>query len=110
MKNPCTYILASKPNGTLYVGVTSDLHGRMSEHVQGMFEGFTKKHNVKQLVYYEFHHTMPEAIHREKLIKDWHRHWKIRLIEAMNPKWINLYNESNGDIVQGPADIARINH
>lgn len=73
MKNPCVYILASQLNGTLYIGVTSDIHGRMSEHVQGLYEGFTKQYNVKRLVYYEFHHTMEDAIKREKLLKNWQR-------------------------------------
>ena len=108
MKNPCVYILASQRNGTLYIGVTSDIHGRMSEHVQGLYEGFTKQHNVTRLVYYEFHLSMDDAIKREKLLKDWHRAWKIRLLESMNPKWVNLYNERNGAIDMGPADIRRL--
>ena len=105
MKHPCVYILASNRNGTLYVGVTNDLHGRMSEHIQGLFEGFTKQHEVKQLVYYEFHHTMNEAIAREKRLKKWQRAWKIRLIEGLNPEWINLYDDKSGAIAEGPADI-----
>ena len=65
MKHPCVYILASKANGTLYIGVTSDLYGRMAEHKQGLVEGFTKKHGVTRLVYYEMHETMEGAIRRE---------------------------------------------
>ncbi len=109
MKNPCTYILANRRDGVLYVGVTSDLHGRMSEHEQGLREGFTKKHGVKMLVYYEFHHTMPEAIRREKQLKHWQRGWKVRLISSMNPEWGNLYNIENGEIHQGPTDTFNIN-
>lgn len=109
MKNPCTYILASRRDGILYVGVTSDLYGRMSEHQQGLYEGFTKKHNVKTLVYYEFHHTMSEAIRREKQLKHWERSWKIRLIVSMNPEWINLHNINDGDILEGPNDLAQSN-
>ena len=109
MKNPCVYILASRRDGVLYVGVTSDLHGRMSEHEQGLREGFTKKHNIKTLVYYEYHHTIPEAIRREKQLKHWERSWKVRLIVSMNPEWVNLYNIENGDISEGPNDIIRPN-
>ena len=110
MKNPCTYILTSRRDGILYVGVTSDLHGRMSEHEQGLREGFTKRYNIKMLVYYEFHHTMPEAIRREKQLKHWERSWKIRLLTSMNPEWVNLYNVENGDIYEGPNDIDQINN
>ncbi len=90
MKRPCVYILASAPNGVLYIGVTSDLHQRMAQHEQGLIDGFTKKYGVKQLVYYEFFESMPQAIQREKRLKEWHRAWKVRLILAMNPRWLNL--------------------
>ncbi len=109
MKDPCVYILASRRDGILYVGVTSDLHGRMSEHEQGLREGFTKQHNVKMLVYYEYHHTLPEAIRREKRLKNWNRGWKVRLLTSMNPEWVNLYDVGNGDIFEGPNDIIRAN-
>ncbi len=108
MKNPCVYILASKPNGVLYVGVTSDLHGRMSEHAQGLFDGFSRKHNVKMLVYYEFHHGMEQAIHREKQLKNWQRAWKVRLIAGMNAGWVNLYNPESGEISEGPNDAGQL--
>jgi len=98
MKNPCVYILASRRDGTLYIGVTSDLHGRMSEHVQGLREGFTKKYAIKMLVYQEFHQTIEQAIHREKQLKKWNRAWKIRLIAKMNPEWKNLYDENTGHV------------
>ena len=108
MKRPCVYILASKPLGTLYVGVTSDLHKRMAEHTQGLIEGFTKKYHVKRLVYYECHHAMPNAIRREKQLKDWQRIWKIRLIESMNPDWIDLFDPTSGEISFGSADVESI--
>jgi len=107
MKSPCVYILASKPSGTLYIGVTSDLHGRMAEHDQELIEGFTKRYGVKLLVYYEFHDEMAGAIGREKRLKEWRRAWKVRLIETMNPEWTNLFDPANGEILPGPADIAR---
>ena len=87
------YILASKPGGTLYVGVTNDLIRRVFEHRQGLVEGFTKRHNVKMLVYYERHETVPLAIQREKNIKHWSREWKIDLIVSLNPEWRDLYAE-----------------
>lgn len=86
------YILASKRNGTLYVGVTSDLVKRTWEHRQGLAEGFTKKYGVKILVYYEVHESSEAAILREKQIKKWDRAWKIRLIEKGNPNWDDLYD------------------
>lgn len=84
------YLLASKKYGTLYVGVTSNLAQRMYQHQKGLFEGFTKKYNVHQLVYYEIHSDVYEAITREKQIKKWNRQWKINLIEQNNPQWLNL--------------------
>ena len=108
MKDPCVYILASKPYGTLYTGVTSDLHGRMAEHTQGLFEGFTKKYGIKLLVYYEMHETMEAAIRREKRLKRWNRAWKYRIIEQMNPQWLNLFDEPSGEITLGPAEVDRL--
>ena len=109
MKLPCVYILASQRNGVLYVGVTSDLEGRMSEHDQALIDGFTKRYGVKQLVYYEFHNSMDEAIRREKQLKEWKRAWKVRLIESVNPEWRNLFNPSAGEVAECPADRAREN-
>ena len=86
------YILASKHNGTLYVGVTSDLVKRTWEHKQGLTEGFTKKYGVKTLVYYEVHASSDAAITREKQFKKWERAWKILLIEKGNPHWDDLYD------------------
>lgn len=106
-KVPCLYILASDRNGTLYVGVTSDLLARVSLHKQDLVEGFTKKYSVHLLVYYEMHETMEAAIRREKQIKEWRRLWKLRLIESMNHEWIDLFDETTGSILDGPADEAR---
>lgn len=85
------YILASKRNGTLYVGVTSDLAARVWQHRNDVVEGFTKKYGVHMLVYFELHDDMESAIIREKRLKKWNRAWKLRLIEEMNPDWHDLY-------------------
>ena len=87
------YILASKPGGTLYIGVTNDLIRRVFEHRQGLVPGFTKRYGVKMLVYYEQHDTALAAIQREKNIKHWSREWKIDLIISLNPGWRDLYDE-----------------
>lgn len=87
------YILASKRNGTLYTGVTSDLIQRVWQHKQDLVEGFTKKYRVKKLVYCEVHDNAESAITREKQIKKWRRKWKLRLIEDSNPEWKDLYEE-----------------
>lgn len=89
-KQPAVYMLASQPNGTLYVGVTSDLARRVWEHKNDLVDGFTKKYGVHRLVYYELHANMIEAIRREKQIKRWYRVWKIELIEKENPEWRDL--------------------
>jgi putative endonuclease len=107
MKQPCVYILASRPYGTLYLGVTSELFERIGVHKQDLVDGFTKRYGVHCLVYYEMHETMEAAIRREKQIKEWKRAWKIRLIESMNPEWIDLFDEASGTILDGPADSAR---
>lgn len=90
---PTVYILASKKNGTLYVGVTSDLIKRVWQHKSNLVEGFTKKYAVHDLVYYEAHDTMESAISREKNIKAWKRAWKIELIEKSNLIWRDLYHD-----------------
>ena len=84
-------MLASKRNGTLYVGVTSNLVKRVWEHKNNVVEGFTKRYNVHMLVWYEVHETMESAIAREKAIKEWKRVWKIRRVEEVNPEWKDLY-------------------
>ena len=86
------YILASKKYGTLYTGITSDLIKRVYEHKKSLVDGFTKKYGIHQLVYYEIHEDVCEAILREKRIKKWNRDWKINLIEQDNPHWFDLYD------------------
>lgn len=108
MKRPAVYLLASAPFGTLYVGVTSDLNFRMAQHAQGLFEGFTKKHGIKVLVYYEFHLTMADAIAREKRLKKWNRQWKYRLVEETNPEWRNLFDPTTGEVFDPPALLDRL--
>jgi putative endonuclease len=93
MKQPCVCILASKRNGTLYVGVTSDIVRRAREHRTGQIDGFTKHYAVHRLVFAEFHETMPDAIAREKRLKRWRRAWKLQLIERDNRDWRDLYDE-----------------
>ena len=87
------YILASKRNGTLYTGITSNLIKRVWQHKNNIIEGFTQKYNVKILVYYEVHGNAESAITREKRIKKWRRAWKLQLIEKMNPQWKDLYEQ-----------------
>jgi putative endonuclease len=90
------YMLASAPGGTLYVGVTNDLVRRTYEHREGLADGFTRKYDVKKLVYFEAHDTAMAAIQREKNIKHWSREWKIDLIVRDNPAWNDLYDEIVG--------------
>ena len=91
MKLPCVYILASKRNGTLYTGVTSDLIKRVWQHKEKIVDGFTTQYSINLLVYFEMHDLMYSAIIREKQVKAWKRAWKIRLIEDKNPFWVDLY-------------------
>jgi putative endonuclease len=93
VKQPCVYLLASKRNGTLYVGVTSDLIQRVWQHKNDAVDGFTKRYGVHTLVWYEVHETMQTAIAREKAIKEWKRAWKIAVIQEMNPTWRDLYED-----------------
>lgn len=88
---PCTYILASAPRGTLYIGVTSDLLQRIWQHRNDQAPGFTSHHRVHDLVWFDTHDTMDAAITREKRLKAWRRLWKIQLIESTNPYWHDLY-------------------
>jgi len=87
------YVLANRPGGTLYVGMTNDLIRRVYEHREGLIAGFTRRYGVKMLVYYERHETALAAIQREKNIKHWPREWKIDLIVSINPDWRDLYDE-----------------
>src|SRR5450830_938951 len=100
-KQPAVYILASRLNGTLYTGVTSDLVRRIYEHRNNLADGFTKRYGVHSLVYYELHGDMSEAIHREKQIKKWNRQWKVSLIEQGNPEWHDLWPEITGNKENG---------
>ena len=86
-----TYIMASKRNGTLYVGVTSDLIKRVYEHKNDLVAGFTKKYRVHHLVYFKQHEDVTAAIHHEKRLKEWQRKWILALIETSNPQWTDLY-------------------
>lgn len=92
MKNPCVYMMANRRNGTLYTGVTSDLPRRAFDHLEGTLPGFTKRYRCKILVWYEVHETMEAAIAREKQVKAGSRADKLRLIESVNPTWIDLFD------------------
>ena len=98
MKQPAVYLLASKRNGTLYVGVTSNLIQRIWQHREGSVGGFSSDYSVKALVWYEMYSTMESAIRREKALKKWNRAWKLKLIEERNPEWIDLWSEINGEV------------
>ncbi|NNC81959.1 MAG: GIY-YIG nuclease family protein [Flavobacteriales bacterium] len=90
MKNYYVYILASKRNGTLYIGMTNSITRRTHEHKTEFYDGFTKRYSVKRLVYYERHPSPASALKRERQMKKWNRAWKLRLIEEMNPEWEDL--------------------
>lgn len=92
-KHPCVYILASRRNGTLYVGATSDFARRVEAHRSGAVPGFTRDYQVYTLVFAEFHDTMENAMLREKQIKKWRRAWKLELIERDNPQWRDLFEQ-----------------
>lgn len=92
MKQPCVYLLASHYHGTLYVGVTSNLLQRVWQHRSDCSDGFTKRYGIHDLVWYECHATMPEAIAREKAIKRWRRAWRVALIEQGNAEWRDLFS------------------
>ena len=98
MKAPAVYILSSQRNGTLYIGVTSNLIQRIWQHREGVVEGFTQQYGVKTLVWYEQHETMESAITREKALRKWNRDWKLRLVEKFNPQWLDLWPEITGEV------------
>ena len=106
-KTPCVYMLASKRDGVLYIGVSSDMPRRMFEHVQGLVPGFTSRYKVVHLAYYEMHASMEAAIKREKQLKEWKRAWKVRLIQEFNPEWRDLFDQATGEVADGPADLER---
>ncbi len=91
LKQPCVYMLTSKRNGTLYIGVTSDLIKRVYQHRMELVEGFSKRYGIHDLVWYEVHETMESAIQREKQLKNWSRQAKITLLERTNPDWHDLW-------------------
>jgi len=93
MSGGWVYIMTNRPNGTLYVGVTSDLARRVWEHREGAADGFTKRYGLKRLVYAERHEDIQAAIQREKTIKHWSRAWRVHLILAENPEWNDLYDK-----------------
>ena len=95
MKGGYVYIMASRRDGTLYVGVTANLARRAFEHREGLIDGFTKQHGLKRLAYYEFLDNIRTAIQREKTVKHWLRLWKLALIQDMNPDWTDLYETLN---------------
>jgi putative endonuclease len=92
-KQAAVYILASRRNGTLYIGVTADLIKRIWHHRNVSAEGFTSRYSVHKLVYYEFHPSIPDAIARGKRLKTWRRAWKRRIIEEQNPHWLDLWDQ-----------------
>ncbi len=96
-RRAAVYILANRPNGTLYTGVTSDLVRRVWEHRSDLIEGFTKRYGVHRLIYFELHDRIDDAIKREKQIKKWNRAWKVDLIEKSNPGWCDLWPTIIGD-------------
>ncbi len=101
MSNHYVYIMASRRNGTLYIGVTTDLVRRVWEHKNGVIQGFTKRYHVHHLVYYEHYEDYWAAAEREKRLKDWKRKWKLELIEKLNPDWNDLYYDVTGELDPG---------
>ena len=97
----CVYIMASRRNGTLYIGATSDLIKRVYEHKTAAVDGFTQKYRVDRLVWYEQHQSSMCMVTRERQVKEWKRAWKIELIESLNPTWLDLYGEILGGGVEG---------
>ena len=110
MRTYWVYILASQPHGTLYIGVTNDLLGRVEAHRRGEGSRFTSRYKVRMLVRYDPFARIEDAIQREKRLKRWSRAWKYRIIEQMNPQWRNLYDEATGEIAFGPAEVERLWH
>jgi putative endonuclease len=95
-RRPAVYILTNQHTGTLYIGVTSDLPGRIWQHRNDLVEGFTRRYGLHRLVWFEMHATMHAAISREKQLKKWNRAWKVELIRAMNPQWRDLWTDICG--------------
>jgi putative endonuclease len=95
MRGGWVYVMTNRPDGTLYTGVTADIARRAYEHREGRYKGFTKRYALTRLVWYEFHEDMTAAIQRESNMKHWPRAWKVRLILAVNPDWLDLYLDLN---------------
>ncbi len=95
MRGGWVYVTTNRPNGTLYTGVMNNIARRAYEHRQGLVEGFTRRYGLKRLVMMEFHEDIRTAIQRERNMKHWPRAWKVRLIQATNPEWRDLYDELN---------------
>ena len=110
MKDPAVYLMASRRNGTLYVGVTSNLIQRVWQHREGVIEGFTRRYAVKTLVWFEQHERMEGAIAREKAIKKWNRRWKLELIEQTNPTWRDLWPDLIGEEPDAPGPPTHSSH
>ncbi len=106
MKSSWIYIITNKRNGTLYTGVTSNLEARIWEHRTGFRPGFARKHGCKQLVWFETHGDIMEAIAREKRIKRWRREWKLNLIEKENPEWVDLYDDLINWVPDKPSGLS----
>ncbi|MEI7931976.1 MAG: GIY-YIG nuclease family protein [Alphaproteobacteria bacterium] len=92
------YIVANRRNGTIYIGMTDNLHQRIEQHRQGRFDGFTKRHGIHTLVWFEVYGSREDAFRRERQMKEWQRKWKLRAIEAGNPQWNDLYDRINDEI------------
>jgi putative endonuclease len=108
-KMPAVYIMSNRHRGTMYVGVTSDFWSRVWDHKNKRFDGFTADRDLDKLVWYAHFHSMDEAIAREKLLKRWHRAWKFRIIEEMNPEWRDLHDEIDavGTLVEAKSGLRR---
>jgi putative endonuclease len=96
MKGGWVYIMTNKPGGVLYIGVCADIATRVAQHRAGQGSSFCKRYNLRRLVYAEPYPTIDEAIRREKAMKEWHRAWKLKRIEEMNPSWDDLWERING--------------
>jgi putative endonuclease len=90
-KLPCVYIITNKKNGTLYIGVTTQLKQRIWQHREKVVDGFSQRYELNLLVYYELHDSVESAILRERQLKKWNRQWKLKLIYEFNPQWLDLY-------------------
>jgi len=107
-KQPCVYLLASDRNGTLYIGVTSNLVGRVWQHREHAVDGFSARYGVTRLVWFELHGSMESAIQREKQMKKWNREWKLRVLDAANPSWRDLWPDIIGAVPKATSIDSRL--